>query len=924
MTKRAWLVCLLSAFALSAQSCKSDTKSSRDAGARDGGGTAGAVDASTPCKVAGDCNDDVYCNGAEACVAGSCVAGKPVACSDGIACTDDRCSEKKRACESLPPDADGDGHYDAACKDKNGKPFGDDCDDTDPLRFPGNIESCDAANKDEDCDPKTFGNKDSDNDGFYDSRCCNAVSDAKGAKLNCGTDCDDLNASVNPRASEVCDLFDNNCNGQTDEGVSVKMYPDKDHDGHGTKSGAQQVCAGKVGFASSSDDCNDADPEVFTGEFEICDDKDNNCNGKIDEVEDDAPWFVDADKDGFGDATSTPVYSCQRIPGRVLSSNDCDDTKAAVNPAAAELCDAIDNDCSGKKDFKLGLNDFEDDDNDGIADSKCTGGTDCDDTDATTGKGKDEICDLRDNDCDGLIDEDTAQTVWYLDRDGDGWGIQQGTALARCQPIPGRSANLGDCDDTLNSVHPTALENCNGIDDNCNGKTDEGTDYQCKLASAVGVCKQGACAVLSCFPGRDDCDKDASNGCECVVKIKSLASPPAPASCIIDMDCDDHDYCNGKEHCNPSDSLCYAGTPVNCGSSPSVLQGSFNISSSLDIQALAGIQTITGDLGIQAPGLQNLVGLESLTTIGGNLSVLSNTSLLALVGSGLINLTTVGGSIEIEDNPKLTTILFPNLVTADAINISRNAALVTLDHFDNLVAVRGTVTIGSNPALTSITAMPVLRSVGDLSITGNKLLATLSGLGSLAQVANSLYIEQNALTKIRLAGLSKVGGSIEFANSDTTDSIVTSIDLPMLNEVAQSLTIDSMHALKTLSVPALTKVCAISVMNNDLLVDPDLHALVQIGPDAVGQRQTYCQVNVSSNPSLTSVARVGTANISCPTMQCTGYINGNTSLLDCDAVAFANRLKKFSYVSWSNNKTPPPPDGGVQCPASGTVQPGIP
>jgi hypothetical protein len=61
-------------------------------------------------------------------------------------------------------DNDGDGASDMACG-------GDDCDDNDPNRFPGNVEVCDAANHDEDCDPNTIGSLDADGDGFIDYGC---------------------------------------------------------------------------------------------------------------------------------------------------------------------------------------------------------------------------------------------------------------------------------------------------------------------------------------------------------------------------------------------------------------------------------------------------------------------------------------------------------------------------------------------------------------------------------------------------------------------------------------------------------------------------------------------------------------------------------------------------------------------------------
>src|SRR5690606_2743176 len=220
------------------------------------------------------------------------------------------------------------------------------------------------------------------------------------------------------------------------------------------------------------------DPEVFTGQFEICDEKDNNCNGDVDEVRELAPWYKDRDGDGYGDPESTPVFSCYRIPGRVLSQNDCnDDPEEAgntVNPNATEICDGQDNDCNGRADFKLaGVNNFEDDDDDGAADADC-GGPDCNDQDPRTAEGAEEVCDRIHNDCDGEVDEQTVQNIWYIDEDGDGWGVVIGSALASCDPIAGRASNFGDCDDSNRDRKPGVAEYCDGIDNDCDGIKDEG------------------------------------------------------------------------------------------------------------------------------------------------------------------------------------------------------------------------------------------------------------------------------------------------------------------------------------------------------------------------------------------------------------------------------------------------------------------
>src|SRR5690606_16347839 len=119
------------------------------------------------------------------------------------------------------------------------------------------------------------GDRDADGDGYIDERCCNMQ---PGGSMRCGTDCDDLEASVNPGQAEVCNGVDNDCNGSVDDGVTVAMYRDEDGDGHGAGD-AVQLCAGTPGYATLGNDCDDSLPAIrpgairCTGEggnYEIC------------------------------------------------------------------------------------------------------------------------------------------------------------------------------------------------------------------------------------------------------------------------------------------------------------------------------------------------------------------------------------------------------------------------------------------------------------------------------------------------------------------------------------------------------------------------------------------------------------------------------------------------------------------------------
>ena len=118
----------------------------------------------------------------------------------------------------------------------------------------------------------------------------------------CDGDCDDANAVVAIGLTEICDGFDNDCDG-------VLLSTEADSDGDGVI-----VCQG---------DCDDTDATVYPAATELCDGVDNDCDGLL-------PGEVDGDGDG--------AMGCD---------GDCDDTDANVGPAVQELCDGADEDCSG-------------------------------------------------------------------------------------------------------------------------------------------------------------------------------------------------------------------------------------------------------------------------------------------------------------------------------------------------------------------------------------------------------------------------------------------------------------------------------------------------------------------------------------------------------------------------------------------------
>ncbi len=246
-----------------------------------GDGTPSNDDAGvTLCTAHVECDDGLFCNGAEQCMPNDSTAGADGCVAGTAPCIADlTCDEAAATCRTNCPngDVDGDGHNAITCG-------GDDCDDTDADRFPGNPETCDdgaGGQHDEDCDAATFGTTDRDGDGEVASSCCNAGTSGP----NCGTDCDDTTIRRRSGQVEFCDSTDNDCDGQTDEETQdVPWYPDTDGDGFGGAATPTVSCTPVAGASLASTDCDDASAQEHPAQLDICDLNDNNCNTAVDEL----------------------------------------------------------------------------------------------------------------------------------------------------------------------------------------------------------------------------------------------------------------------------------------------------------------------------------------------------------------------------------------------------------------------------------------------------------------------------------------------------------------------------------------------------------------------------------------------------------------------------------------------------------------
>ena len=525
------------------------------------------------CQVDADCDNGLFCDGAEACSAGSCVPGDAVDCGDGVACTVDSCNEATDSCDHLTS---------AAL-----------CDDG---LFCNGAETCDATAGCQggvavDCDDGVACTVDTCDEGA--DACANAVDDglcdngqhcdgaetcdaAAGCQPGDAVDCGDGVACTVDSCNEATDSCDNAVNdGLCDNGLYCDGVETCDAVA-GCQAGIEVVCDDGVSCTDdacdeSTDRCAAAASDALCDNGQFCDgaetcDASAGCQGGVavacddgvactsdacDEAADGCaytPVAAACDNGVFCDGAELcdPTLGC--LPGRPV---DCDDAVECTSDSCDEAAGA----CAHDTD-----------------DALCDNGQWCDGEEAcTVGIG----CEAGEAPCDGGCDEAADACAGdEVSVRAASWQHRRRRLTVRAITSAGREAALSVVFrvDGVEQTHAMSLR---------------GRTYRVTVRS-VSFPDAGEVTVVSSLGGRSTADVrgcrndgHCSDGAHCTGEescrrgwcedgeppcaegeVCSETADACGAACAEGADCSDGLFCNGAEAC--VDGACVAGPPPIC------------------------------------------------------------------------------------------------------------------------------------------------------------------------------------------------------------------------------------------------------------------------------------------------------------------------------------------------------------------------
>ncbi|MBI4152409.1 putative metal-binding motif-containing protein [Candidatus Woesearchaeota archaeon] len=401
-------------------------------------------------------------------------------------------------------------------------------------------ENCPDGNKNTWCadrDGDGFGNK---SENKFD--CFPPPGEVKYTK-NCG-DCNDkkeinkfgvYGADVYPGAVELCNLVDDDCDGKTDEDLLEKCSTDCGP-GYNECISGQWVCDAPLPTA------------------EICDGYDNDCNNIIDDS-----FPITEEQCGPQDEEGNYITVGVCKPG--VSVTYCDSLAGKMTTTACdaffpqgEICDNYDNDCDGKtdEDFMVGELCYV-----GIGECVNKGQFECLSDlvqvycDAMPKDSGEEICDGKDNDCDGQTDE-------YEDI---------APQLESIEELCASACGSGDwlcIDGQISCSAPLPKEEiCNGYDDDCDKVIDNGYNVGQPCTLGAGACMDigemvctpsGLSTICNAAPGKPEPESCDGVDNDCDLYIDELPD----IQFQLDQVFAENGIC--QTDCGPGEYICFQGS----------------------------------------------------------------------------------------------------------------------------------------------------------------------------------------------------------------------------------------------------------------------------------------------------------------------------------------------------------------------------
>jgi hypothetical protein len=350
------------------------------------------------------------------------------------------------------------------------------------------------------------------------------------------------------------------------------------------------ACTGGIGPSAETCNYEDDDCDGSTDEGQVC----YNC-----EAEGTCGFSCVTDPSwGYGwyytsctipGTCGTGTQTCVADPNGHGFDGSFGDCVANGPPSAPEICDGVDNDCDGQIDPGCLCTDGDarvcgTDIGECKSGTQTCSGSDWSDCVGTTGPTA-EICDGRDNDCDGVNDNGNVCPTFCNPGDSQACGINAPPACVQgTQTCNADGLGWGPC---IGATIPTG-ETCNGTDDDCDGQTDEVPVSACIVPGAKGICANGTkiCASggESCVPNSqpieevcgnatdDDCDGQIDEGCNCTAgQTRNCGSGTGictfgTQTCSADGTWPDPSVCDGGT--GPVEEICGDGLDNDCDGSP--------------------------------------------------------------------------------------------------------------------------------------------------------------------------------------------------------------------------------------------------------------------------------------------------------------------------------------------------------------------